>query len=70
MEVNQPLWDHCHPCAFICFMIQQGHLIADAEVMNTLDCYGYKTPGGFPDFETMKREFQRVKDLKDADQNR
>ena len=55
------LWDHCHPCAFICLMIQRGHLKADPIVMKTLDdAGGYVTPGGFPDFETMEREFERV----------
>ena len=54
------LWDHCHPCAFICLMIQRGHLKAGPAVMKTLDSAGYMTPGGFPDFETMEREFERV----------
>jgi hypothetical protein len=61
MEVNQSLWDSIHPCAFMCWMIQQGQLPADEQVMKTLNAYGYKTPGGFPDFETMNREFERMR---------
>lgn len=60
-ENMAPLWDCCHPCAYLCWMIQQGTLPADEQVMKTLDTYGYKTPGGFPDFETMNREFKRIR---------
>lgn len=68
MEVKHKLlWDSIHPCAFMCYMIQQGHLPADAKVMETLDCYGFKTPGGFPDFGAMNREFERMRP--DANQN-
>ena len=54
------LWDCVDPCAFICFTIQQGTLPADEQVMKTLDAYGYKTPGGFPDFDKMTKEFERI----------
>lgn len=55
-----PEYDCVHPCAFLCYMIQQGSLPADQQVMKTLDAYGFKTPGGFPNFETMNREFERI----------
>lgn len=55
------LWSCVHPCAFMCYMIQQGHLPADEQVMKTLDAHGYQTPGGFPDVEAMEREFNRVR---------
>lgn len=64
MEVEENmalLWDCCHPCAYLCWMIQQGMLPADEQVMKTLDAYGYKTPGGFPDFDAMTREFERIR---------
>ena len=51
------LWYSIHPCAFMVFQIQQGVLKADPAVMETLDAYGYRTPGGFPDFEQMQRDF-------------
>lgn len=55
------LWDSCDPCAYLCLMIQRGHLIANGAMMVTLDAHGYKTRGGFPDFEKMQREFERCK---------
>jgi hypothetical protein len=52
-------WASIHPCAMLCWCIQQGYLTADPSVMQTLDNYGYKTPFGTPDFETMEKEFKR-----------
>lgn len=61
------VWDSIHPCAFMVYMIKQGTLNADEAVMETLDCYGYKTPGGFPDTETMQREFDNYKKRKQSE---
>lgn len=59
VEQVKGVWDAIDPCAFLCYAISVNALPLDAKVKETLNAYGWLNEDGFPDYDKMRREFER-----------